>query len=641
MTGYELMSLAFFIAALMVCITSLMFTLIQQRTGKNHNRIYILTVSIVAFNSLCTIVESCVRYTGVNSASEFTAMQICVYLYFITHITLGPLFYFYVSYLSGSGFLPTKGRKILNFTILGIMEFLVITNPYTGWVYYYTDSREFTRSFAEYIIYGFTAVYLLLAIVKLFRTWNALTAKRRTAVTYFVIVVVAGVILQLYSEKVSVELFAEAIGLMGVLMSLENEDELIDADSDMYNRRALRTDIKGYLLNKRSVSVIGIRITNADFVVKTSVTGNSEVITEITSDYLRSLVPRYYLYTVNPNTIAIAVPDLREQKALELCTTLSKRFARPWFHHGTHYQLDTVILEASAPKRLRSASDALYMLDSPLPADNDKAILHGSDLEYLLRRAAVEEAVSRGLIENSFEVYFQPTFCMKTKKLHGAEALLRMHDRELGSISPEEFIPIAEQMGLIDDIDDFVLREVCRFVKSGLPAACGMESINVNLSVLQCMKPNFVEHINAIVEESGIEKSFLNFEITESVAADDYLLLSRVVADLKKEGFMFSMDDYGTGYSNMNAILSLNLDVIKIDKSILRGAESSELGYIMLEYSVRMFRQMKRQILIEGVETAEQIELLSKLNVDYLQGYFFSKPLCEKEFVDFIKVPQR
>ena len=641
MSGYEQMSLAFTIAALMISITSLMFTLIQQRTDKDHNRIYLLLVSIVGFNSLCSITEICVCYAGVNNTGELIALRVSLFLYFLTHITLGPLFYFYVAHLSGSGFLPHKGRRCFNYMIFAIMELLVLTNPLTSWVYYLDSSNKFCRNYGEYLIYAFTAVFFVFAVAKLFMTWNALTAKRRTAVTYFIIVVAAGVFIQFFKDNVTVELFSEALGLMGVLMSLENEDELIDADSDMYNRRALRTDIEGYLLNKRQVWVIGIRILNADFVVKAAASGKSEIITEITSKYLRTLVPRYYIYTINQNTIAISIPDYEDEKAQQLAETLSERFKRPWFHNGGQYQLDAVILLAAAPARLKTPSDALYMLDSPTPADNDKSILKDSDLEYLLRRAAVEGAVSRGLSENSFEVYFQPTYYMKNKKLHGAEALLRMHDRVLGNIYPDEFIPIAEQMGLIDDIDDFVLREVCRFIKSGIPAASGMDCINVNLSVLQCMKPGFVEHINDIVEKSGIDKSFLNFEITESVAADDYLLLSKVVADLKKEGFMFSMDDYGTGYSNMNAILSLNLDVIKIDKSILRGAEHSELGYIMLEYSVRMFRQMKRQILIEGVETAEQIELLSKLNVDYLQGYFFSKPLCEKDFVDFIRVTRK
>ena len=150
------------------------------------------------------------------------------------------------------------------------------------------------------------------------------------------------------------------------------------------------------------------------------------------------------------------------------------------------------------------------------------------------------------------------------------------------------------------------------------------------------MKPGFAEHINLIVEKSGIDKRLLNFEITESMAADDYEVLSHVISTLKSDGFLFSMDDYGTGYSNMNALLSLNFDIIKIDKSLLRGAEQDELGRIMLENTVKMFKQMKREVLVEGVETAEQAALLANLDVDYLQGYYFSRPLCEKEFIEYI-----
>ena len=248
----------------------------------------------------------------------------------------------------------------------------------------------------------------------------------------------------------------------------------------------------------------------------------------------------------------------------------------------------------------------------------------------------MEKAVSRGLAENSFEVYYQPTYNID-KSIHGAEALLRMHDSEIGDIYPDEFIPITEQLNLIDDVDEFVLKEVCSFVKSGIPLKLGLDSINVNLSVIQCMKEGFVDHINSIVEEYDIDKSFINFEITESVAANDYKLLSKVIRHLKLEGFRFSIDDYGTGYSNMTSVFSLNIDVIKIDKSILWGAEKTELGYVILENSIRMIRQMKRKILVEGVETPEQIDILSNLDVDYLQGFFFSKPLPKKDFIELLE----
>ena len=274
------------------------------------------------------------------------------------------------------------------------------------------------------------------------------------------------------------------------------------------------------------------------------------------------------------------------------------------------------------------------MIDKPVPANNKK-ILRGNDLDYVVKRQAIESALSRGFAEGSYEVYYQPTYHID-KKLHGAEALIRMHDKEMGNLYPDEFIPVAEQNGLIDDIDDFVLEEVCKFIKSGVPKKHGIDNINVNLSVLQVMRPKFIDHINEIVDKYDIDKKFINFEITESIAATDYDMLSNIIILLKKEGFLFSMDDYGTGYSNVSAVFSLNLDVIKIDKSLLWGAEKSESGMIILENTIRMIRQMNKKILVEGVETAAQIKLLEKLGVDYLQGYFFSKPIPKDDFVALI-----
>ncbi|MBO6015470.1 MAG: EAL domain-containing protein [Lachnospiraceae bacterium] len=225
---------------------------------------------------------------------------------------------------------------------------------------------------------------------------------------------------------------------------------------------------------------------------------------------------------------------------------------------------------------------------------------------------------------------------MKGLRIHGAEALLRLQDEVLGNIPPDEFIPLAEQIGLIEEIGDFVLHEVCAFIKSGIPAKKGLECINVNLSVIQCIQPDFVSHILEIVNSYGIDKHMINFEITESVAAHDYQLLGSVVKQLKENGILFSMDDYGTGYSNIQSVFSLDIDVVKIDKSILWGAEKSRLGYVILENSARMIRQMNKKILVEGVETQQQIDLLTTFDVDYLQGYFFSKPVPQNVLIDLI-----
>lgn len=290
----------------------------------------------------------------------------------------------------------------------------------------------------------------------------------------------------------------------------------------------------------------------------------------------------------------------------------------------------------NVPERAKNVEEVIYIAECPIPELMEERIIEGKSLDWIIRRSAVEKAVTHGLDKGSFEVYYQPTYNID-KTLHGAEALLRMNDKDMGIIYPDEFIPIAEQLGIIDVIDEFVLKEVCKFIFTGIPQKNGMDCINVNLSVLECMKEGFAEYVSGVVEAEGIRKKMINFEITESVAAKDYDHLADVIEQLKHEGFKFSIDDYGTGYSNMSSLFSLGADIIKIDKSILWNAEKSELGMTLLKTSIDMVHKMQKKALMEGVETEQQIEILKKLGCEYLQGYYFSKPLPKNEFISLIE----
>ena len=637
MTELNQLPVSFHISALIVCIMCLVFTCIQQRTDKPQNKLYLALVLVLFCNAGSSVMNDLILPSVHPDAQTFLLRRIMEYLYFTLHTALSPLFFWYVSSVCSA---PLRKRPLVCTALMipfTVTELMVLTNPVSRWVYYFDADRQFQRNWAEIFIYIAAALYMVFAFMMLLHAWSALTKKRKSALLCFLGVVLLGVGLQMLFPSVRVELFAEAIGLTGIMLAVESEDGLTDPDTGVYNRRALRMDLKSAFVNTHPFQLIGVRITDADRLAKMMGTENTDMMEEQVTEFLKTLAPRYHIYSINPGTFAVIFYDATEKQADSLARLISRRFEEPWHFGDREILLSCVVMSAGMPGQMSHASQAFFMLDSPIPTGNDKKILSGSDLDYLLRRSAVESAVTRGLEEHSFEVYYQPTYHMDGSRLHGAEALLRMHDKELGFLYPDEFIPVAEHIGMIDVIDDFVLEEVCRFIKTGIPVQCGMDCINVNLSVLQCMKPGFVEHINEIVERNGIDKHFLNFEITESVAADDYKLLSGVIADLKQEGFRFSMDDYGMGYSNMHAILSLNLDVIKIDKSILWGAEQNQLGYIILENTIRMIRQMQREILVEGVETSRQLELLGRLHVDYLQGYYFSRPIPLPEFIRLIQ----
>ena len=641
MTEIDLSQVALHTAALLISITSLIFTLIQQRIDKIQNKIYIVLISIVGLNAIAQIVRDLLEPAILTSDSAFFVCRLCDYLYFLLHTLLAPVFYIYVCAVCGMSRFVTEKKNLIFTSLIVVTELFVLTNPLLRFVYQYNENRVFTRNWGEALVYISAAFYMCIAVFRLLFTWSALTAKRRLALIYFFILVIAGVAIQFININIKCELFAEALALMGVMTAIESEDDRIDIDTGIYNRKALQTDLSTYIVSKRKVGVICLKITNMELFDRTAKSENSDILPTVVAAYLQTVIPRYSIYNTNPGTFIITVTDSSSARTMKLAEVISRRFDSPWHFGDTKLLLNAVVMTSEIPDRIKTANDAFYMADSPVPGNLDKKILSGRDLDYLMRRAAVEGALTRGLEKHFFEVYYQPTYALSDRRLHGAEALIRLHDSVLGNVYPDEFIPIAEQNGLIDDIDDFVLREVCSFIKSGVPASLGIRCINVNLSVIECMQPGFVKHINAITDEYDIDKEMINFEITESIAASNYDILSRVVSALKADGFHFSMDDYGTGYSNMRAIFMLDFDVVKIDKSILWSAEESELGKIILESSVHMIKQMHREILVEGVETEEQIELLKSMSVDYLQGFFFSKPIPKTEFITLAKRSKR
>ena len=637
MTYDSLFHMAFYCATLLLTLTSIALTKFQKRTDLPQNKIFLLMNYFVFLNAVTCFCEEIFESNMYSHYAFYRLFLLCRFLYFVIHTALAPALFYYVMTVTGTF---TEGTKLIKYTSLipfFVTEFFAITNPIYHFVYYYGDDMSFTRNWAEILIYIVAIAYMIIAFSNLMLSWNSLRRRNRYALIYFFVITLIGVITQYFYIGIKSELFCEALALMGIMLTVENEDDRIDADTGVYNRNALKMDVNRVLIQKNILDVLCLKISNMDSISRITGLSKIEEIIAVVAEYLKVVVPRYCIYHTDTNTLVIILKQDKGKKVTKdifrVGEKILDRFQSDWTVHGVPIKLTPVIMIAAVPTDIHTLDELLYMIESPVPKDAENSILARNELSFMARRAAVESAVSKGLAEGNFEVYYQPTYCMDGLRLHGAEALIRLHDKVIGDIFPDEFIPIAEQAGYIDDIDEFVLGQVCAFIKSGEPVRLGMDCINVNLSVLQCMSDDFIERILGIVNSYEIPKSFINFEITESVSASDYELLSDVIKKLKENGFQFSMDDYGTGYSNMHTLFTLDFDIVKIDKSILWDAEMSERGEIILENCVHMIKQMKRKILVEGVETKEHVEKLRTLGVDYLQGYFFSKPITKRELL--------
>ncbi len=625
---------AFHMAAFMITLTCIVHTFIQKRTDKPQSKFFIMMLVLLLLNTVSEFTYELVYPLRAESDNLLHLAGFLKTFYFLLHTALLPLLGYYILCITGKIRSFTKLQRYLFAVPTLLLELLMITNPIHRQCFVYAgESLDYQRSWGVTLLYVVSAFYILFFIVNLFASWRAITFKRRLDMAYFLAMVILGIVLQMFFIKLRVELFSEALAYLGLLLTLENDGEYMDADVGIYNRKALKIDLDNIIANKYPFRVICLKIENADTIRRVTGSNNTEIISTMIFDELKNHVKRYHIYRTAPDTFVTVLTRQDEDTAKEIAQCISARFAEPWNCQNAKVLLRGTVMLARCPDDFTASEEVYDMADSPLPRDHEPLMSGKNELGYLLRERAVESAIQRGMDKGEFEVYYQPTFTAPGMVLHGAEALLRLHDEKLGEVMPNEFIPVAEHIGLIGQIDDFVLESVCDFIAGGVPGKLGMSSINVNLSVLHCIQPGFTERTLSIIEKKNVDRSMLNFEITESVDANDYDIVKSVVKKFKENGFRIYMDDYGTGYSNVQSLFSMNFDVIKIDKSILWGAEKSALGMTILESNVSMLKQMGAEVLVEGVETRAQAELLQKLGVDYLQGFYFSRPIPKDDFV--------
>jgi EAL domain-containing protein (putative c-di-GMP-specific phosphodiesterase class I) len=265
-------------------------------------------------------------------------------------------------------------------------------------------------------------------------------------------------------------------------------------------------------------------------------------------------------------------------------------------------------------------------------------VLHAEEIlkdgRYIIKD--IEDIIQNAMDHERLSVYYQPIYSVQEGRFASAEALLRLDDEEYGHISPELFIPVAEKNGVIHRIGTMVLEEVCRFIASDEFKELGLDYIEVNLSVTQCMRSNLAKEILQMFEKYHVRPEQINLEITETAAANSQNMMTENVRVLAEAGVPFSLDDYGTGYSNICRVTSLPLEIVKLDKSFTELEENPKLE-VVVRNTVKMVKEMNMKIVVEGIETEEMAKKFSDLQCEYIQGFYYSKPLPRDEFVSFLR----
>lgn len=253
----------------------------------------------------------------------------------------------------------------------------------------------------------------------------------------------------------------------------------------------------------------------------------------------------------------------------------------------------------------------------------------------------IKAYVSTAIDNDEFLVYLQPKYDVETEKIEGAEALVRWMYRGKQMLAPFKFIPFFEKDGTISKIDDIVLNKVCGYLKKWKEDGLPLYPVSVNLSRKRMENPNLIEHLIGIVDSYGVDHSLIDFELTESAAYNNQEYMISIISKLKSAGFRISMDDFGTGFSSLSLLTMMPLDTLKIDKSFVDGIGSSEENYkdcAVIKHIISMARALDLNCLAEGAEEKSQVEKLREFGCEYIQGYYFSKPVPVEEYEEKLRL---
>jgi len=286
---------------------------------------------------------------------------------------------------------------------------------------------------------------------------------------------------------------------------------------------------------------------------------------------------------------------------------------------------------------IKSANRAMY---ASKRFEKNAYRIYDSELERVHKKSRqIENALKEVNMDEEFEVHFQPKMDIKTNEIRGFEALVRWNHPELGNIPPNEFIKIAEETGNIWKIDEWVLREACKTVQTWNRRRKGKPFyIGVNISANHFAHPDFLPHVQSVLEKTGLDANLLEIEITETTLITNPEETKNNIQRLREIGVTVSIDDFGTGYTSLNYIRNYTFDTIKIDRSYIREMIEKKEDWIIVKTIINLAHELKIKVVAEGVEDEQVLQVLKELNCDEIQGYLISKPLSKGNLENSLNV---
>ena len=640
-------NLYFDISAIFINILIIIFFYYRKFLPIRQNRIFVTFVFVLLGTTILEIITS--YHDMKNTYSSRVVSYILNCLFLMGTNSFGVFFSFYTLSLADywSNF-SLKKRRAWEVCILLPYAFeliLIVLTPFlqnTNKAVFYLDVNNIYHrgNFSYILFYIITFLYMINILTILFIFHKKISFENKALVAHFIVAVLLSVAIQYCFPSLLVTCFIITLTSLTFLFFIQKPEKVLDSITGLFNQSAFIKYFSGIKKSDEKISTVTVTIKDIDFLINTyGLSGFNELL-KIIGDTLIHQYSYSRVFYVGQGKFAVLVKNSKEKDINQIIHNLDVTFQRMWTFNDIKIKLYTQICVVKFPNDAKSPEEYFDIINTVFSSERyTEPVVFADkiDLNYRHEFIKIEHAVRKGLSERRYEVYYQPIFSAADKRVIGGEALIRLRGDDGNPISPEDFIPIAEKNGTVLRIGEFVLETVFSDLAHIDLEEAGVKKIDINLSVAQCMQEILADQIIGIQTIFNIPNKVINLEITETALAHTPEVMEENIKKLVEAGFEFSLDDYGSGYSNMSYMLNMPFSMIKIDKYIVWSAYKEKRSETALKCTIDMIKKLGMTILAEGVETKEQADWLLALGCDYLQGYYYSKPCPFNEFLPLLK----
>ena len=599
----------------------MLYTREKKLDFTNRKRfMWILNVSI--FTIILDIFSViCIVYTNDYNFSPLTTTIICK-MYVCSIVTLGYLSY---TYVINEVFTHNKYRMLHHILHWSFVtgEFMIAVTPLS---YVIKHGKAYSYGLSANIAYGLAFSAILLSLSAAILRRRDITHTKFVTLVLWQCIWLGCAIIQFLMPDILLISFAFACSIVLLYTQLENPNEHLDDETGIFNHDALVLYLKDLYKFQKPFALFTVKI---NYISKMTDFKFSHKVQLRTAKGLES-IGNEPVFKIDDDFFCVIYPSAESMYAgldriIKLRDTVKDVPAL-----GSYISIACGLDFVNSDELLKFIhayeSSGITRLDAT------------EELLYNLRQYdKIQDMITDALNNDRIEVFYQPFYDVSTKTFSAAEALVRIKTDSGKIISPSRFITIAEETGQIIPLGMKIFEKICQFIATNDPKKYGLNRIEINLSVAQFDLENPAKFILEYIDKYKIDPSIINLEITETAQIKSKQHVLSNVEKLRSKGISFSLDDFGTGNSNLDYFVDLPVENIKFDHTFTQQYFTNDKIKLMIEGVIQVLKNMNMKIISEGVETKEQLDAMKHIGVDFIQGYYFSRPIPEQDFLAFLR----